>query len=80
MNWAYLKAPDCGVGCGTEIMKYKTAFRMDIYPCEDKPLALVVDLLPSGQLVSSRNNDISALVPVANRSNIQKQQKLDQLW
>lgn len=57
MNQAFFKVPYCGVGCGIAIMKDKTALRIGIYPCEDKPFVLVVDLLPSGQLVSSRNND-----------------------
>lgn len=60
-------------------MKNKTIPRIDIYFCEDKTLAPVLDLLPSGQLVLSRSNDISALVSITDRLNSQKQEKLDQL-
>lgn len=55
MNQEFFKVLDCGVGCGTAIIKDKTVLRIGIYPCEDKPCALIVDLLARGQLVSSRN-------------------------
>lgn len=61
-------------------MKNKTMPIIDISSCEDKTLAPVLDLLPTGQFVLSRNNDISALVSVTDRLNSQKQQKLDLLW
>lgn len=72
VDQAFLKPADCSAGWDTAIRKDQTVPRIDIYLCEDKPLAFVVDLL-SDKLVLLRNNDISILVSVTDKLDIQNQ-------